>query len=126
VIAAAVLDAGALIAVERRDRAILADLAVIIRHKVPAFVPAGVVAQAWRGSPRQHDLAVLLASQCVRVEPLDEPTALRLGLLLGASSACDVTDAHVAHLATQKNARVYTSDPADIRALAPNADIQPV
>jgi predicted nucleic acid-binding protein len=123
-ISAVVLDTGALIAVERRDRSMLADLAVIMRHKIPAFVPAGVVAQAWRGSPRQHDLAVLLASQCVRVESLDEPTALRIGLLLGASGASDVTDAHVAYLAAQKNARVYTSDPHDIGVLAPQVDIQ--
>jgi hypothetical protein len=113
-------------AVERRDRTMLADLAVIVQHKIPAFVPAGVVAQAWRGSPRQHDIAVLLASKCVRVVPLDGPTALGLGLLLGASGTSDVTDAHVAHLTVQKNARVYTSDSADIRALAPHADIQPV
>jgi hypothetical protein len=90
VISAAVLDARALIAVERRNRAMLADLAVI-RYKIPAFVPAGVVAQAWRGTPRQHDLAVLFASQCVRVEPLDEATALRIGLLLGAGSTADAT-----------------------------------
>jgi hypothetical protein len=104
----------------------LADLTVIMNRKIPTYVPAGVVAQVWRGSARQHGINVLFQSRCVHIESLDDGIARQLGLLLGAAGSSDVTDAHVALCAINRAATVYTSDPADIRALAPQVRFRPV
>ncbi|WP_219412611.1 PIN domain-containing protein [Pseudonocardia nigra] len=118
-----VLDTGALIALERRDRRMLAVADELYASRRTAFVPAGVVAQCWRGSPRQHAVMRLIRARAVRVDPLSEEVAYQLGSLLGASGAADVTDAHVAWLARRLRAKVVTSDPDDIRALDAGLDI---
>lgn len=112
-----VLDAGALIALERRDTRMLALVDLLHRGRRSAFVPAGVVAQVWRGSPRQHAVMRLIRAEAVRVDPLSEDVAFRLGRLLAASDTSDVVDAHVAWLARRLRATVVTSDPGDIEAL---------
>ena len=112
-----VLDAGFFIALERGDRRMLAVAECIKKYRVPTYVPAGVVAQAWRGTPRQHDLGMLLKSQALKVEPLDDNTARFVGVLLGQTGTSDVTDAHVALIARRLNAVVYTSDLGDINAI---------
>jgi len=121
-----VFDAGALIALARRDREMLAAVAVIVSHKIPAYVPAGVIAQVWRGDPRQHDIAVLLKSDAVRVVALDETAAKQVGVLLGRTGTSDVTDGHVALVADNAGGTVYTSDPGDIAAINPALDIETV
>jgi predicted nucleic acid-binding protein len=118
-----VLDAGALIALERRDRRVLALLQEVISARIAAHVPAGVVAQVWRGSPRQHAVVRLLAAKAVRVHPMDEPLAYRLGLLLAATGTADVVDAHVAVLGGSLNAVVISSDPEDLRRLDKSLDV---
>ena len=66
-------DAGALIAAERGERLIWArHKALLLRREVPV-APAPVVAQCWRGNPRQALLARLLAG--CHVEPLDNIAA---------------------------------------------------
>ncbi len=112
-----VLDTGALIGLERRDPRLIALLDEIVRHRLTAFVPAGAVAQSWRGSARQHAIAKLLRAKGVRVDPLDEQTALQVGVLLGSADTDDVVDGHVALLAARVRGVVYTSDPENIRAL---------
>lgn len=114
-----VLDAGALIALERRDTRLLALADELHRQRQVAHVPTGVVAQTWRGSARQHATARLLRAQAVRVDPLSEDLAYQLGILLGSSGSTDVVDAHVALLARRLRATVLTSDPDDIAALDP-------
>jgi len=113
----AVLDAGALIALERGDRRMLALLRELVEARRTAHVPAGVVAQVWRGSPRQHSLTRLLKAEALRIHPLDEGVAYRLGLLLGTSGTADAVDAHVALLARALRAPALTSDPDDLRRL---------
>ncbi len=81
------------------------------------YVPAGVVAQTWRGSARQHAMVRLLRAGAVRVDPLSEDVAYRLGILLAKSGTSDVVDAHVALLARRLQAIVLTSDPDDLTAL---------
>ena len=93
------------------------------RRRRAAFVPAGVVAQVWRGSPRQHAVLRLVRAQTVRVEPLTEEVAVQLGLLLAKSGGADVVDAHVALLARLLRATVVTSDPDDLAALDPSIDL---
>lgn len=113
----AILDAGALIALERGDRRMLALAMVIVREEIPALVPASVLAQVWRGSARQHPIARLLATTALRVDPMDEGTAKAIGLILAASSTADVVDGHVALLGRRTKGTVYATDPHDIERI---------
>jgi len=116
-----VLDAGALIAVERRDR----DTAAVIEaarqdHRgVGVVVPAGVVGQVWRGGGRQASLARLLNARGVLVEPLTNAGARAAGVLCGAAGTADVIDASVVLVARQHRATVITSDRSDLEILDP-------
>ncbi len=122
----AILDTGALIAVERGDRAVAVILDAARRARSPIAVPAGCVAQAWRNPARQARLAVLLRQPHVAVVNLDDADARRVGLLLAATATSDVVDAHVALCAHRLRRTVLTRDPEDIRRLAPGAQIHTV
>ena len=111
-----VLDAGALIAVERgqqRTTKILAGAAAEGRELV---THAGVVGQVWRGGGRQARLAMQLES--VEVVPLDEELARHAGVLLGRAGTSDVIDAAVVLLAQDDDDWILTSDPDDLVPLA--------
>ena len=108
----AVLDAGALGAIDRRDRVIGAQLRVLQQQATPLRTSAAVVAQVWRDGRKQANLARVLAG--VGVEPLGE--GKQIGELLGQTGSADVVDAHVALLVTPGDL-VLTSDPGDIRTL---------
>jgi hypothetical protein len=110
-------DAGALIAIERRSRRMQALLDEIDRRNWEVAVPAGAVAQAWRGGPRQARIAALLGDERTEVVPLDDTTARAVGLLCGRSGHADVVDVSVAICARQRNLHIVTSDPADLRAI---------
>jgi predicted nucleic acid-binding protein len=118
-----VLDAGALIALERRDGRMLALLQEIVSARMSAHVPAAVVAQVWRGSAQQHAVVRLLKAEVVRVHALTESTAYKIGVRLSASGTTDVVDAHVALLGRSIGAVVLTSDPTDLKRLEPDLDI---
>ncbi len=53
----AVLDAGALVAVDRRDRAIGAQLRVLQQQGTPIRASSAVVGQVWRDGRRQANLS---------------------------------------------------------------------
>ena len=110
-------DAGALIAIERRSRRMQALLEEIDRRDWQVAVPAGAVAQAWSGGPRQARIAALLSDQRTEVVALDDPAARAVGLLCGRSGHADVVDVSVALCARQRNSHVVTSDPEDLRAV---------
>jgi hypothetical protein len=110
----AVLDAGALIAIDKRDRKVGAMLRLLQRGKVPVQTSAGAVAQAWRSGRRQANLARVLAG--LDVAAIDETAGKRVGELLGANGTTDLVDAHVA-LLIGPGGRVLTSDEPDIEAL---------
>ena len=110
----AVLDAGALIAIDKRDRRVGAMLRVLQREGVPVRTSAGVVAQVWRDGRRQVNLARIMSG--VDVAAVDDVAARRVGELLTASRTSDLVDAHVA-LLIQPQDDVLTSDGADIKAL---------
>jgi len=118
-----VLDAGALIALERRDPRMVALADELVKARQGAHVPAGVVGQAWRGSARQAPIARLLRSRGVAVDPLTEETGYLTGTLLAATGSSDVIDAHVVLLARRVHGTVVTSDPDDISALDPTLTI---
>jgi hypothetical protein len=110
----AVLDSGALIAIDRRDRKVGAILRVLQRDRAPVHTSAGAVAQVWRDGRKQANLARILPG--IDIGPLDEIAAKRVGELLGANGTNDLVDAHVA-LLVQPDGSVLTSDEADIKAL---------
>jgi predicted nucleic acid-binding protein len=113
------LDTGALIAVERGDRRLQALLDEATATGSDLAVPAGVIAQAWRGSLRQARLARFLALSSVTAVVLDEPEARAAGALCGRAGTVDVVDASVVICARARGHSVVTGDPDDLAALDP-------
>jgi hypothetical protein len=110
-----VLDAGALIAVDRDDRAMVARLRVAERHGMELRSNAMVVAQVWRDRHgRQARLAQLL--RAVDVRAVDHQTGRDAGVLLAAAGTSDPIDATVVLLA-ETGDRMLTGDPDDLSLL---------
>ncbi len=123
-----VLDAGALVAIERLDRSVVALLKRELLAGRAPLTHGGVVGQVWRGgNGRQANLARLLRG--VEVRSLDGALGHRAGELLGLAGEVDVIDAAVALLALDGDL-ILTSDPGDLAALVAaagtHADIVPV
>ena len=110
----AVLDAGALVAVDRRDRKIGAQLRVLQQQGTPIRVSSAVVGQAWRDGRKQANLARVLAG--VGLVPVSGDDGKRIGELLARAGSAAVVDAHVALMAAPADV-ILTSDPGDIRTL---------
>ena len=110
------LDSGALIALEKNDRALWARLkAALIAKRVPV-THSGIVGQVWRGGgPRQALLASALDG--IDVRPLDESLGRAAGSLLARDGGVDVIDAALVLLAHDGD-DIVTSDPDDIEPLA--------
>jgi hypothetical protein len=120
------LDAGALIAFERANRAVIALLRVALEAKLGITVPSGVVGQVWRDGRRQARLARLLASRGVTVESLDDARARAAGQLCGATKTRDVIDASIVLGAKGRGDLIVTSDVDDLRRLDPTANLHAV
>jgi hypothetical protein len=107
-----VLDAGALVALERLDREVVA---LLKRERVAGRSPithGGVVGQVWRGGAgRQANLARVLPG--ITVLPLDDTLGRRAGVLLGRTKTNDVVDASVALLADDGD-EILTADASDL------------
>lgn len=116
-----VLDAGALVAVERGDR----DLVALVKTERTAgrtpVTHGAVVAQVWRGGTgRQAPVARLLAG--VEVIAVDDSLGRRAGRLLAINGTSDAVDALVVCLASDGD-DLLTSDPEDLRDLAEAAGL---
>lgn len=109
-----VLDAGALIAIERADRRTAGLLAMGRRIAAELVATAPVVAQVWRDPARQARLSRLLAM--VDVRSADLADARTAGELLATTGGSDVVDALVAVL-SQSGDQILTSDPDDLTTL---------
>ena len=113
---ALVLDAGALVAVDRGDRPMMARLAVAQQHGLELRSNAMVVAQVWRDRQgRQASLARLL--RAVDVRAISHEDGRQAGVLLGQAGTADPVDATVVLLARPGD-RILTSDPDDLTRLA--------
>jgi len=121
-----VLDAGALIALDRGDKRMIALLHRALALGRAFRVPAGVVGQTWRNGRVQVTLARFLRSEEVEIIPLDEQLARSCGELCGATNSPDIIDASVVILARERRDPIVTSDPNDLRRLDPSAQIIPV
>ena len=121
-----VLDAGALIALDRGDKRMIALLQRALVQGRQFRVPAGVVGQVWRDGRVQVNLARFLRSEEVTIIPLDEQLARSCGELCGAANSPDVIDASVVIIARERRDPIVTSDPVDLRRLDPAAQVIPV
>ncbi len=111
-----ILDAGALISLDRGERDIWALIAEVQRAGQRPVVVAPVIAQAWRGAGRQARLARVLSGTEVVVA--DDLLSRRAGELLAVAATSDVLDALVALVAADRpGCEVLTSDPDDIHHL---------
>jgi predicted nucleic acid-binding protein len=113
------LDAGALIALDRDDRRIVALLARAQETSARVTIPATALAQAVRNPARQARLARLVRQPATDVVALDRLDATAVGRVLAASGTADVVDAHVVLCARRAGQAIATSDPDDLRHLDP-------
>jgi hypothetical protein len=115
-------DTGALIAAERNDRRMWALHAGLLAEEVAPVVPAPVLAEAWRGGPRQANVARLLA-MCT-VEWMTEDQARQVGVLAGRSGHDDIVDVTVVEGATRRGDAVVTSNRDHIEKVGQAAGVK--
>lgn len=116
-----VFDAGALLAMEKNDRAMWRRWRSARLAGVPPVTHGGVVGQVWRGGgPRQARLAAALDG--IEVHPLDDELGRRAGVLLKRSGTSDVIDAALVLLAGDGD-EIITSDPRDLTVLTEHAGL---
>jgi predicted nucleic acid-binding protein len=113
------LDTGALIAIEAGSRRMALLIEQAIAADAELAIPAGVVAQAWRGGAKQVRLAKLLQLQVTSIVALDAKHALRVGARCASTGSSDIVDVSVAICASDRGHPVVTSDPGDIAAIDP-------
>jgi hypothetical protein len=109
-------DSGALIAAERSERRIWARHRALLLRRIVPIIPAPVVAQCWRGTPRQAQLARLLAG--CEIESLDGTRARATGTLAGRARTSDIVDATVVEGALRRGDLIISSDEDDLSAIA--------
>ena len=115
-------DTGALVAAERNERRMWALHAGFLAEEVVPTVPAPVLAEAWRGGPRQASLARLL--MMCEVEPMSELQARTVGELAGRSGHPNVIDVAVVEGAHRRGDSVVTSDPRDLQEIADSVHLK--
>ena len=115
-----ILDAGALVAIDRNDRKIAVRLRSAQQHGATIRTPAIVVALVWRDATGpQAQLSRLL--RAIEVVPVDLALARDAGVLLERTGLSDAVDAAVAALAHDGD-QILTSDPNDLRRLTTAAN----
>jgi len=117
------LDTGALIALERGDRRLIALVRQALAEGRSFRVPAGVVGQAWRDGRRQVVLSRFLRGTEVRVVPLGERQSRAAGELCCKTDTADVIDASVVLVAREHRDIIVTGDSSDLQRLDPSAVI---
>lgn len=117
------LDAGGLIALERRNRRMLVLLERARQTGARITLPAPALAQVLRHPERQVPLVRLSRQVTTDVVALGRPDAIGVGRLLAASGTADVVDAHVVISARRAGQPVVTSDPDDLLRLDPGLSI---
>ncbi len=103
-------DTGALVAIERRDRTMLAFMTAALGGGARITVPAPVVSEWWRG---QRGPAARILDAVV-VEPLSAALAKIVGETLGAVRGATVVDAVVVASAARRGDLVLTTDLDDL------------
>ena len=116
-------DAGGLIAVERKDRHVLILLARARELEMRITIPTTALAQAIRNPARQALISRLSRQTGTDLVPLNGPDATAVGLLLARTATADIVDAHVVICALRSGQPVLTSDPDDLKRLAPDLQL---
>ncbi|HMQ25207.1 MAG TPA: PIN domain-containing protein [Acidimicrobiales bacterium] len=111
------LDAGALIALDRRDRRVVTLVREVEAAEGRITVPATALSQALRSPVRQARLMRLLRQPRTDTVALDRVDAAKVGQLLAATGTADIADAHVVVCARRAGTPVATSDADDLRRL---------
>jgi len=115
-VAGVTYDTGALIAGERADRRMWALHMGFIAEEVVPVVPAAVMAEAWRGGPRQASLVRMLAG--CDIEPMSADQARHVGELAGRANHDDVVDVAVVEGAARRgDDAIITSNESHIRKI---------
>lgn len=108
-------DAGMLIAADRGQRHAWALHRRALQTGTTVSVPAGVLAQVWRGGPQPLFSRLL---QACAVDPLNEAAARAAGAACALARTADIVDASVVVAALSRGDTVVTADPADIVRLS--------
>ena len=108
------LDAGALIALDRSERTMWGRLTVAARDSTPLLTHGGIVGQVWRSARKQAQVGKAL--NAINVLPIDADLGRAAGLLLAKSGTADVLDAALACLCESGDV-LYTSDLDDLTML---------
>ncbi len=112
---AVVLDAGALVAVDRGERGLAAKLRVAERSGLELRSTGVTIAEVWRdASGGQANLARLL--KAVDVRAVNQRLGREAGVLLGKAGMTNAADATVVAVAATGD-RILTGDPGDIGRL---------
>ena len=109
-------DTGALIAADGNDRRMWALHAGFLALETSPTVPTPVLAEAWRGGPRQASLARFLA--LCTTEPLTDDQAKTVGALAARAGHDDIVDVTVVEGAIRRHDGIVTSNPTHIRTIA--------
>jgi predicted nucleic acid-binding protein len=115
-----VLDAGALIAIDRDNPRVATLLTAAERTRTAVVTVAPVVGQAWRNGARQARLARMLHG--IDVRTVTEQHARHAGELLAAAGTSDIVDALLAMIVVAGD-QVLTSDPGDLTSLLAARDV---
>lgn len=116
-----ILDTGALIALERNDRAMWQRLKAALQAREAPISHGGIVGQAWRGKGSRQAL-LAKALDMIDIRRLDAVLGRAAGELLARARRDDVIDAALVLLANDGD-RIITSDPQDLAPLARAADL---
>ena len=108
-------DTGALVAAETDDRIMWSLHRAALRRGLPPTVPAGVLAEGWRGGP-QANLTRLLKG--CDVEDLTTVQARAVGALAARANHDDIVDVSVVEGALRRDNAVVTSNRDHIRKVA--------
>ena len=103
-------DTAALVAIERRDRIMLAFMTAALGAGARITVPSPVVSEWWRG---QRGPAARILDAVV-IEPLSAPLAKLVGETLGIVRGATLVDAVVVASAARRGDLVLTSDVDDL------------
>ncbi|HEX4474371.1 MAG TPA: hypothetical protein VH142_04785 [Polyangiaceae bacterium] len=103
-------DTGALVAIERRDRRMLAFMTAALEKGARVTVPSPVVSEWWRA--RRGPAARIL--DAVVIEPLATHLAKLVGETLGMVRGATLVDAVVVASAAQRGDVILTSDVEDL------------
>jgi hypothetical protein len=117
------LDAGGLIALDGDNRRVLVLIARAAERGIRITVPATALAQAIRNPAKQVRLTRMIRQVSTDLFALNGPDATLVGILLARTRTADIVDAHVVVCARRASQAVVTSDPKDLRRIAPELDL---